>query len=92
MTPSALRKKLRTLEGRRVDSQYTYACVYCGAQDGVLRQHWCKDELELFCDRCERWTGERISIDDLARWMRSNTVLPVVVALPARARSQVEAE
>jgi hypothetical protein len=47
------------LEGRRVEAT-RMVCLHCGGHDGVLRQHWCKDELELYCDYCEKWTGERV--------------------------------
>jgi hypothetical protein len=54
----------RKLEGTRVETRLT-ACTNCGARDGVLRRHHCKDELELYCDWCERWTGMRIRREDL---------------------------
>jgi len=68
MTQIEVQKLFEALNGQRVESRYLYACVYCGAKDGVLRQHWCKDELELYCDRCERWTGDRLTCQDIVNW------------------------
>jgi len=64
MEPARL---LKTLEGKRISG---VRCYCCGGDSAVLRQRWCKDELELFCDRCESWTGERITVADLETWMR----------------------
>jgi hypothetical protein len=62
-----LREFLKTLEGRRVSG---YRCYCCGSHEPVLRQRWCKDELEMFCDSCECWTGRRITTADLEIWMQ----------------------
>ena len=62
-------KLLKTLEGRRISGHGVH-CYCCGGQQAVLRQRWCKDELELFCDRCETWIGECITVADLETWMR----------------------
>jgi hypothetical protein len=62
-----LRELLMTLEGRRVEGEQ---CYCCGSQEFVLRQRWCKDELEMFCDRCECWTGLRITTADVETWLR----------------------
>ena len=48
------------LKDRRVELPFR-VCLYCDGYDGVLRRHHCKHELELYCDRCERWTGHRIA-------------------------------
>jgi hypothetical protein len=64
MQPARL---LKTLEGRRVSDVH---CYCCGGQTAVLRQRWCKDELELFCDRCETWSGRRVTVADVEVWMR----------------------
>jgi hypothetical protein len=66
---TALEKAWAALEGRRVESRRLYACVYCRGNTGVLRQHWCRDELELYCDRCERWTGQIITRDEVGAWI-----------------------
>jgi hypothetical protein len=66
MTDDCLQKLLKTMAGRRVTGVY---CPCCHGDEAVLRQRWCKDELELFCDRCETWIGERITIADLGDWM-----------------------
>jgi hypothetical protein len=57
---------LRELEGRRIYSE-TVVCLGCRGYDGVLRRHHCKDELELYCDWCEEWTGHRLDFDAIAR-------------------------
>jgi hypothetical protein len=62
MSPRSI---LRAWEGRRVEGRF--ACVYCYGRDFVLLRHHCRDELELYCDSCERWTGDRISVADMAR-------------------------
>jgi hypothetical protein len=54
----------RDLERRRVEAT-RMVCIHCGGYDGVLRQHWCKDELELYCDYCEKWTGERVRYSEV---------------------------
>ena len=59
----------RTLEGRRVSGPSVH-CYCCDGDQAVLRQRWCKDELELFCDRCEVWTGRCITVADLEVWVR----------------------
>jgi hypothetical protein len=61
-----LARLLKTLEGKRVSDVH---CYCCGGQTAVLRQRWCKDELELFCDRCETWSGQRITTADVEKWM-----------------------
>ena len=62
--PSLSHLALQALEGKRVER--AFPCVYCLSRDAVLRRHWCVDELELYCDSCERWTGERITVADIA--------------------------
>jgi hypothetical protein len=55
------------LDGARVETRFV-ACLHCGARDGVMLQHHCKDELELYCDWCERWTGHRITKHQVRAW------------------------
>jgi hypothetical protein len=61
-----LPKTLRAFEGRRVSREYP--CVYCWAREGVLLFHCARDELELYCDGCERWTGFRLTDADVRQW------------------------
>jgi hypothetical protein len=65
MTAEEIRSEL---EGTRVESASS-VCLYCGGHDAVLLGHHCKDELELYCDWCERWTGHRIRIDEARAWV-----------------------
>jgi hypothetical protein len=58
----------RELEGRRVTTRYM-ACITCGGREGVLRRHHCKDELEIFCDYCEEWTGARVTKAQVQGWL-----------------------
>jgi hypothetical protein len=55
------------LEGRRVGTVYL-ACVSCGGREGILRRHHCQDELELYCDWCEAWTGIRVTKAEVQAW------------------------
>jgi hypothetical protein len=59
----------RELEGQRIYSQTT-VCLGCRGRDGILRRHHCKNELELYCDWCEEWTGHRLDYNDVASWVR----------------------
>jgi hypothetical protein len=65
MTAEEIRSEL---EGVRVESASSI-CLHCGGRDAVLLKHHCKDELELYCDWCERWTGHRIRIDEAQAWV-----------------------
>src|SRR5262249_12970862 len=60
---------LKTLEGRRVSGHGVH-CYCCGGDSAVLRQRWCKDELELFCDSCETWMGRRVTTAHLGIWLQ----------------------
>jgi hypothetical protein len=71
------RSMLRALEGRRVRGRFP--CVYCHSYDFVLRRHWCVDEVELYCDGCERWTGDRISIADVTDRTPALATTPVII-------------
>jgi hypothetical protein len=62
----------QALEGTRQETKFV-ACLYCGARDGVLLRHHCKDELELYCDWCERWTGYRITEAQVRAWVEPAT-------------------
>ena len=77
MSPKSM---LRALEGKRVRG--VYPCVYCRSYDFVLRRHWCVDEVELYCDSCERWSGDRVSIADLTD--RTPSTAPMPALLPHR--------
>jgi hypothetical protein len=55
-----------TLEGRRVSG---IRCYCCDGDQAILRRRWCKDELQLFCDRCEVWSDRRITVADLEVWL-----------------------
>lgn len=76
---------LKTLEGKRVHDVH---CYCCGGDSAVLRQRYCKDELELFCDRCETWAGRCITIADAEIWIqRQRCELPLFDLYEARAAS-----
>ena len=62
----------REMRGRRVTCQFR-VCLYCDGRDGVLCQHHCKDELELYCDWCERWTGIRVTYQEAETWVEGST-------------------
>jgi hypothetical protein len=66
MQPAEL---FKTFNGKRVGDVH---CYCCGGQTAVLRQRWCKDELELFCDRCETWAGRRITVADVEAWIEQS--------------------
>jgi hypothetical protein len=66
---------LDRFNGKRVET--TFRCSGCGCWDGVLRRHYCRDELELFCDRCETWHGVTVTRDDVRAWSRSQ-LLPTL--------------
>jgi len=68
-----LARLLKTLEGKRVSG---VDCYCCGGHQAVLRQRWCKDELELFCDRCETWAGRCITTADVEKWMQQGAARP----------------
>jgi hypothetical protein len=61
-----LSRTLQALEGRRVELDTP--CVYCWARQGVLLFHCARDELELYCDGCERWRGVRLTDADVKAW------------------------
>jgi hypothetical protein len=75
MSPRSI---LRALEGKRVRGRFP--CVHCLSPDFVLRRHWCVDEVELFCDSCERWSGDRISVADVTD--RTPTLATTPALLP----------
>jgi hypothetical protein len=52
--------------GRRIGTRIR--CCGCGGYDGVLRRRFCRDELELFCDRCETWQGIIVTRNDVRAW------------------------
>ena len=58
----------REMEGKRITAQFR-VCLYCDGRDGILRQHHCRDELELYCDWCERWTGLRMTYQQVQAWV-----------------------
>jgi hypothetical protein len=76
-----LSRELRALEGRRVDR--FFPCLRCGSQDGVLLQHCAVDELEIYCDTCESWSGTRLSEADVRQWRNKQPAQPRLLAVPA---------
>lgn len=72
------------LEGARVQTHST-TCLYCGGHDGILRRHHCKHELELYCDWCERWTGFRVTLDQMRVWVEPrNETRPAKAQIPVQ--------
>jgi hypothetical protein len=57
---------LEDWEGRRVETRLR--CRTCDGYDGVLRHRYCKDELELFCDRREIWLGITVTRAEVRTW------------------------
>jgi hypothetical protein len=76
-----LSRELRALEGRRVDR--FFPCLRCGSDSGVLLQHCAVDELEIYCDTCEAWSGTRLTEADVRSWRDKQPAQPRLLEMPA---------